>query len=538
METLPLNTRLFSLAGLSLVGMFLTTTSFAQSIYGGPAPHAGFAYGASEVSPVAGVAEVATPAVRADWSGNTPASLTSYSTNASANLGAAPCGGAAPKCDCKKMEALSKAVKGAYKGVFYDNNFDYLCDPCYCEWWPGDMLKHNCLLDGLIRWDVGGQFRMRQHAERNMRGLGLTGRDDDFLLYRTRAYANVEISDWFRAYAELNDAESNYENFAPRPIEEDRMEALNLFGDVKLFEGDRGALWARVGRQELLYGQQRVLSPLDWANTRRTFDGAKAFWRGEDWNLDVFYTRPVRNVNNQFNSSIQTQEFMGGWSTYKGFEDQTWDFYYLRFNNAATGAKFDTAGCNWNGSHGAWLFDMSGANQWGSLGTVSHQAGFTTTGVGRKFENLPWSPALWGYFDWASGSPTLGNGFDHLFPLAHKYLGFMDLYGRRNINDANVLLTMKPASNVTLLAWYHMFRLEQGTDVPYTVVMTPFVTTPGGSKDLGEEIDTIISWDVNERWNMLFGYSHYFAGSFYDTNPAVPFNGDADFFYTQSTWNF
>jgi hypothetical protein len=479
-----------------------------------------------------------TPGMPPDFEYFTSESLPAAPVFYDASAPASPANAPALKCDAKKMEALSKAVFGAHKGVFYDNNFDYLCDPCYCDWWPGDALKRNCLGCGWLSWDIGGQFRMRQHAERNMRGLGLTGRDDDFLLYRTRLYGNLEVSDWFRAYAEMNDAVSNYENFAPRPIEEDRGELLNLFGDVKLWQGDRGALWTRIGRQELLYGQQRLVSPLDWANTRRTFDGAKAFWRGQDWNVDLFYTRPVPNVDGVFNSPSQAQEFMGGFSSYKGFEGQTWDFYYLRFNDATTGAKFDTAGANWNGGHEAWVFDMSGANQWGSFGTASHQAGFTTTGIGRKFENLPWQPTLWGYYDWASGSPLLGNGFHHLFPLGHKYLGFMDFYGRRNIEDANILLTMKPRPDVSLLAWYHVFRLEQGSDVPYTVVMTPFVTVPGGSKDLGEELDTIVSWDVNERWNLLFGYSHYWAGAFYSTNPAAPFAGDADFFYTQSTWNF
>jgi hypothetical protein len=36
-----------------------------------------------------------------------------------------------------------------------------------------------------------------------------------------------------------------------------------------------------VGRQELLYGAQRLISPLDWANTRRTFEGGKLIWQGE-----------------------------------------------------------------------------------------------------------------------------------------------------------------------------------------------------------------------------------------------------------------
>ena len=39
-----------------------------------------------------------------------------------------------------------------------------------------------------------------------------------------------------------------------------------------------------VGRQELLYGSQRLISAgFDWANTQRAFDGGKIFWHGDSW---------------------------------------------------------------------------------------------------------------------------------------------------------------------------------------------------------------------------------------------------------------
>ena len=89
-----------------------------------------------------------------------------------------------------------------------------------------------------------------------MRGLRLTGRDDDFLLHRTRLYFNAEKGDYVRVFAEMIHAESNYENVAPRPIEVNRTDMLKLFADIKLYESCCGELWARVGRQELLYGAQ------------------------------------------------------------------------------------------------------------------------------------------------------------------------------------------------------------------------------------------------------------------------------------------
>ena len=133
----------------------------------------------------------------------------------------------------------------------------------------------------------------------------------------------------------------------------------------------------------------------------------------------------------------------------------------------------------------------------------------------------------------------MNDGFHHYEPLAHKYLGLMDLYGRRNIEDANLLLTMQPHEKLKLLVWYHYFMLQNGHDVAYNVDETPFAglgANQATSRDLGHEIDFIATIPISTRTELLFGYSHFFAGRFYD-NPLVPYHSDADFFYTQfSVW--
>src|SRR5262245_47672954 len=181
---------------------------------------------------------------------------------------------------------LKKAVATPYAGVFYNNDFSYINSPAYDDWYPGDCFKQVLLCDCWML-DLGGQYRARYHHEQNFRGLGLTGRDDDFLLQRTRLFLNAKYADWFRFYGEYIDAESNYERFPPRQIEVNRSDMLNLFADARLIDGS-GDLWFRFGRQELLYGSERLISPLDWANTRRTFEGFKFFWQGADWNVDFF----------------------------------------------------------------------------------------------------------------------------------------------------------------------------------------------------------------------------------------------------------
>ena len=216
------------------------------------------------------------------------------------------------------------------------------------------------------------------------------------------------------------------------------------------------------------------MSPLDWVNTRRTFEGYKLFWKGTDWDIDAFWTNPVGIEPTSLDSPNQDQEFMGIYSTYKGSESETIGFYYLRLINSrgTNDFQFDTLGTRWQGSHCDWLWEVEGAVQFGDNTAGSdHSAGFYTLGLGRKLPCWTWSPTLLVYYDWASGDDTQFNGYDHLFSLAHKYNGFMDLFGRRNLEDTNVLLALQPNPKTRLLMWYHLFYLQDGNDIPYSVAM-------------------------------------------------------------------
>jgi len=443
----------------------------------------------------------------------------------------------------KKQAALQKKIAGAHKPVYYDNDFSYVLDPDYASWHLGDRGKRRCLPRG--GWyDIGGEYRMRYHGERNHRGLGLTGRDDDFLLHRTRLYGDFHFTSRIRVFAEMIDAESNLENFAPRPIEVNRTDMLNLFVDAQLFQDGDNSLTARVGRQELLFGDQRLISPLDWANTRRTFEGVRVTSQSENLSIDGFWTNPMRIDPTEFDAPDRDQEFMGIYTSYTGRPDVTTDFYALRFLNGRGTNDFEanTVGLRNQGSHGDFLWDLEAAYQFGENTDGSDRSsGMVTFGLGRKLSHRRWQPTMWIYYDWASGDNDLGqgNGFDHLFPLAHKYNGFMDLFGRRNLEDVNFLLTMSPAKKWKLLAWYHYFFLATQSDTPYSVAMTPF--NPGnapGSAELGHEIDLLATYHFSERQTWLLGYSHFFAGDYYRTTAGVPFTGDADFFYSQWSIRF
>ncbi len=440
----------------------------------------------------------------------------------------------------KKQEDLKKKIATAHKGVYYLNDFSYVIDPAYRGRQLGDGLKQNKLFrDGF--YDIGGEYRMRQHHENNMRGAGgVTGVDDDFLLRRTRLYGNFQFTKNFRFFGEMIDAQSDFENRPPRSIEINDVDMLNLFADLQMWsDGDRSVLF-RAGRQELLLGAQRLISPLDWSNTRRTFDGYRVTAKSKILSMDGFYTNPVLVDRTRFDSPDLQQEFMGLYSSYTGFRDEVMDFYVLRYNNASGANDFDfnTFGTRINGTHGVHLYDIevmyqSGRNTDGS----AHDASSYTAGLGQKLNSRSdWNPTIWQYFDWASGNDSrgAGNGFHHLFPLGHRYNGFMDLFGRRNLGDVNTQLTFTPSKKLTMLLWYHYFYLANKNDTPYNLAMVPI--NPAGvpaSRDLGHELDILGTVAISPRQQLLLGYSHFWAGKYFASTAGVASRKDADFLYTQ-----
>lgn len=489
------------------------------------------------------------------------AEITNYSDHDFGDYGA---------CDCETINALNKAAATAYKGVFYDNNFSYLCDPCYEGHHLGECIKR--IGAGCWTFDLGGEFRLRQQNEHNLRTKPLSGNSDNFLLQRTRLYLNAEYSDWFRFYGEAIDAVSYWEDFSPRGIEVNRWDSINLFADLRLWgNGCDVELWGRAGRQELLYGAQRLVSPLDWSNTRRTFDGIKFMLDGPVWNIDAWWTRPVTfgqhtaggQVDHNFDRSDENQDFVGVWGSRKLASGTSLDAYFLRLANesgAFVNANADTGDANWNlfgarlkGNRNAWLWEVEGGYQFGEAADADVSAGFFTLGLGYTMECHCWKPTLWAYYDWASGNddPTDDskvNTFNQYYPLGHKYLGFMDIIGRQNIEDVNFLFTLQPTEKVKLLAWYHIFNLQSDRDALYNAAGNPIYQDPTGGSggQIGQELDLAVNWTVTPRVSMLFGYSHFWVGDYFDSTViqtvGTPANGtasngangeDADFYYTQ-----
>lgn len=432
---------------------------------------------------------------------------------------------------------------------FFDADFRYLDDPKNTQHDWADPLHRTHLGDDWL-FATGGDARFRFAREGNSR---LTTTDNTYGLPRVRAYADLWYRDQFRVFVEGIWADSYWHDLAPLPPDVNRGDLQNAFVDLKL-SWDEHPAYLRLGRQELILGSQRLVGNPDWVNARRTFQGARVLRTGEQFDVDLFWLQPVTPNATRFDSVDNNQNFAGAWLTYRQKPGTLVDLYYLFLDNTNRTTQLGlvrspitlhTFGTRWAGDVDAeWLYDFEVAGQLGDRGASSVRAGMATAGLGYHFKDTPLNPTVWAYYDYASGDDDPNSGryttFNQLFPFGHYYLGWIDVVGRQNIRDLNFHLYLYPANWVTVWAQYHCFQLDAARDALYNAAGTAIRRDPTGraGRDVGQEMDWVVSFHLSPHSDLLTGYSRLWGGGFLERTANRGRAADADLFYVQYSFRW
>jgi hypothetical protein len=390
---------------------------------------------------------------------------------------------------------------------------------------------------------TGGQYWLKYHHEQNSR---LTEAVNDYTLYNVRLYSDIWYRDRLRFYGEYIWADSIGEELPPGPFDVDLGDLQALFADVKLFDWRDKPVFIRGGRMELLYGSQRLISPLPWANKRNSFQGLKLFRQGVKWDYDLFWTQFVPPNPDGFDQADSNQNIVGNWITYRPQKGTAVDAYYLLFDNDNTVSQqginrapieTHTMGSRYSGDKEGLLWDFEGAIQFGDQTGGDLFAGMATAGLGRNWKSACWNPTAWLYYDYASGdaNPNAGGAhtFNQLFPFGHYYFGWTDLVGRQNIHDLNAHVYVYPAAWLTCWLQYHHFWLDQPRDALYNAGGVAIRRDPTGNSgvNVGDELGFVFNFHLTNYSDVLMSYNHLFGGEFLENTSDINAAADAEAFY-------
>ena len=106
--------------------------------------------------------------------------------------------------------------------------------------------------------------------------------------------------------------------------------------------------------------------------------------------------------------------------------------------------------------------------------------------------------------------------YNQLFPTAHKWLGYADILGRRNIVGAVARFSTKPAKEWTLLFDVHQFFRASKTDPVYKLNGTTALGAGGGSSkgDVGTEADLTAKFEAAQNVVLTGGASALVPGGY------------------------
>jgi len=302
----------------------------------------------------------------------------------------------------------------------------------------------------------------------------------------------------------------------------------------------------RVGRQELQYGDQRLVSPLDWSNVGRAWDGARVRLRGTNYTVDLFETI-VREVN----IAKRNGNFWGLYASCKAVPKHEFDAYFLgrdqgddSFTNelGTKGNLSDrTVGARFKGTPDRFDYTGEAAWQFGRKAGQQVRAWAMATTAGYTFDHTL-KPRLGAEYTFASGDSNPSDNkvqtFDPLYPFGHAYQGYQDIFSWKNGHDFKGSVSIDPKPDWRVQADFHHFMLHHSFDAWYDATgaaIIPRLTTGAPSKDIGNELDLHVKGKFREVITLWFGYSHFYAGSYVKTTTT---RGDRDWAFAQAAFNF
>lgn len=246
------------------------------------------------------------------------------------------------------------------------------------------------------------------------------------------------------------------------------------YGEIRPFP-----IWRLIlGRQTLSFGEEVLVGAADWENPGRSFDGVRSRLEWEKNAFDLFSTK-LWDSNTQ-NSAKGDQEFHGAYFSWAQLNQNLTlqpYLFWLRDHRSSLKQLFTS------GFHFKWHLDELDLNaeasgQWGNTSGQQIWAELKS----KEFAFLGTRLGLDGF--WSSPD------FNPLFPSTHKWLGWADVLGRRNLAGLGFQIDLVSIGNSELkLRGLHF--LKANTDLPAYQVdgTTPVNNASEKNQTLGSELD-------------------------------------------------
>lgn len=397
------------------------------------------------------------------------------------------------------------------------------------------------------RLDLGGQLRARAEGYSN---AGFRpDNSDQYVLTRILLSARVQPTRTTSLFAEGMDARAPGKNKTPAGAPfRDHADLRQLYFQIG---ADNSPNMVRAGRLELGFGDGRLVGSLPWANTARTFDGARAAFGGPGYRVDAFASSVVKIEQHRFDRNVPGNNFFGVYGSFTKLvpKNAVEPFFFWRRQSGLTGEagvpgtmNFGTLGVRAVGKlASSFDYDIQMAAQNGALGDESIRAWAGHWLLGYAVANATLTPRLFAEYNQASGdeNPTDNKKgtFDQLYPTGHDKYGLTDLVGWQNMKHLRTGLELSMFKGWNAATRYSRYWLADAHDALYNGGGAVLARSPTGvaGTDVGQEADIIASGKLRPGIGLSAGLGYFMPGRFLrNTTPGKPYT----YPYAMLTYDF
>jgi hypothetical protein len=377
-----------------------------------------------------------------------------------------------------------------------------------------DKIK-NISLDNhnAFKLSIGGELRTQYQFLKNEKWGDIPNDNNGFLLNRALLHTDLKIKNKFRLFTQLQSSTA-ISRINPNPVEKNELDIHQLFIDYNLFI-EKSKITFRIGRQEILFGSQRLVSVREGPNNRLAFDATKVIFENTHLKSELFYSFPVKNQYGTFNDKLDTNsKFTGSYTTIKKIPIlDNIDAYY--FNLRKNNAKFDdakgfenrnTIGTRiWRKNH-SWNYDFEAAYQFGDIEDDKIEAWTVSLNTTYQFNTIKLKPILGLKTELISGNKKYDDNtvqtFNPLFPKG-AYFGLAALIGPSNLYDIHPSIDLNLTSDIVFSVDYDIFWRYSINDGIYQANTQLIYSSRNTSERyIGNQLAATLDYDA-KKWLAL-----------------------------------
>ncbi|HXE14437.1 MAG TPA: alginate export family protein [Bryobacteraceae bacterium] len=393
--------------------------------------------------------------------------------------------------------------------------------------WPSPVAKANSKLPCWLRF--AGEERLRGEGTL---GIGFKDQTDRYLLNRVRLDMQILPSNWLKFEFQAQDARAFWREEPGKPPYQNTWDLRLAY--MELGNLDRYHAMFRMGRQELAFGDERLIGNSNWTNAARSFDGYRAAVRFKKFRVDAFAASVVVLSNGDVGRHMPGNYTEGLYGEIDHvIPNATVQPYFIwrrnpgqKLGNGILGTEaFGTTGVRWIGKLPAnFSYNSETAIQRGSLGTDSVAAWATHLEIGHQFPTTwRWQPKYVAEYNYASGdrnvNDTTRGTFDTLYASSHNKIEFADQVGWKNVQEFRTGPDFKPYRKLLIAIRYADIWLANAHDALYASNGTPTVIRADGSAGrwVGQEFDGTAIYSFTKANQLGGGYGYLLPGTFLKT---------------------